>query len=365
MSKVDSQSVKSKTKKSQEKRSQTKKSKPKTCQKQPEQPPKPVYRVKNWAEYNESLKHRGSLTFWFDEQVIKAWEYQGIRKRGGKIVYSDLAIQTGLVFRKLFRLGLRQTEGFVASLVSLLKVSLPVPDYTTFCRRNKTLKVDLPTRKRDEPLYVVVDSTGLKVFGEGAWKVRQHGYSKRRTWRKLHLAVDEKTGEILSAKVTKNSKSDAQQVEPLLEDIKRKITTLAADSAYDTWGVYDTLQEPPNQEEAIQPIIPPQHNAVIKEEKQANIPPLPRDEAIRTINRIGLKKWKEESGYHRRSLAETAMARYKRIIGGTLAARTLKRQKVEAKIGCMILNVFGAWVTLDTVKVDTRHTPCIDNSAGR
>ena len=130
-------------------------------------------------------------------------------------------------------------------------------------------------------------------------------------------------------------------------------------------GVYDTLQEPPNQKEAIEPIIPPQHNAVIKEEKQEIRPPLPRDEAIRAIKRIGRKAWKEERGYHRRSISETAMARYKRIIGGTLAARTLKRQKVEAKIGCMILNVFGSWVRLDTVKVDRLPNTCKDNSAGR
>ena len=352
MSKVDSGSVKSKAKKS----------KAKPCQKQT---PKPVYRVRNWSEYNQSLKQRGSLTFWFDEKVIKAWLYEGPQKRGGQIVYSDLAIQTGLVFRNLFGLALRQTEGFVASLVSLLDVSLPVPDYSTFCRRNKTLKVELPNRQRDAPVYVVVDSTGLKVFGEGQWKVRQHGYSKHRTWRKLHLAVDEETGEILSAKVTKNSKSDAHQVKPLLEEIPRKITALAADGAYDKWTVYDTLQDPPNQEEAIDPIIPPQHNAKIKEEENENVPPLPRDEAIRAIKRIGRKKWKEQSRYHRRSISETAMARYKRVIGSTLAARTLKRQKVEAQIGCLILNVFGSWVTLDTVKVDRLTPACIDNSASR
>ena len=352
MSKVDSGSVKSKAKKS----------KAKPCQ---DQTPKPIYRVRNWPEYNQSLKQRGSLTFWFDEKVIKAWHYQGPRKRGGQIVYSDLAIQTGLVFRNLFGLGLRQTEGFVESLVSILEVSLPVPDYTTFCRRNKTLQVVLPNPARDKPVYVVVDSTGLKVFGEGAWKVRQHGYSKHRTWRKLHLSVDEATGEILSAKVTKNSKSDAQQIKPLLEEIPQKITALAADAAYDTWGVYDTLQDPPNQEEAIDPIIPPQHNAQIKEEKNQDKTPLPRDETIRAIKRIGRKAWKEQSRYHRRSIAETAMARYKRIIGDTLAARTFKRQKVEAHIGCLILNVFSSWVTLDTVKVE-RHSPAgIDKCAGR
>jgi len=318
----------------------------------PKKKKKCVYRVRNWSSYNESLKRRGSLTFWFDEEVIKKWSYTGPTQRGAQYVYSDLAIQTGLIFRKLFNLPLRQTEGFLSSLIGLMKLSLKVPSYSTLSRRNQTLCVDLPTRQTNDPVYVVIDSTGAKVYGEGEWKVRQHGWSKHRTWRKLHLAVDEKTGEILAATLTPNSTSDAHQVEPLLSQIKRPITAVAADGAYDQWGVYDTLKNPPNQEIPIQPIIPPQHNAKIKQHGNCKKPPLPRDEAIRTIRKRGRKKWKKLTNYHRRSIAETAMARYKGINGATLRARTLDRQEVEAILGCVMLNAFDRLGKPDTVKVD-------------
>jgi len=328
--------------------SSPRKSKRKTSQKTKQT----VYRVRNWSEYNQGLKQRGSLTFWFDEKVIKTWNYQGPKQRGAQYVYSDLAIQTSLIFRKLFDLPLRQTEGFITSLVELLKLTLDVPDYSTLCRRNRTLRIDLPTRKTNEPVFVVIDSTGAKVFGEGEWKVRQHGWSKRRTWRKLHLAVDEKTGEILAATLTPNSISDADQVEPLLEQIQRPVTAVAADGAYDRWGVYDVLQNPPNQDESIKPIIPPQKNAKIKQHGNSKLPLLPRDEAIRSIRRIGRKKWKEQNNYHRRSIAETAMARYKGINGVMLKARTEDRQQNEALLGCVLLNKFGAFAKPDSFKVE-------------
>ena len=201
-----------------------------------------TYRVRNWSVYHEALKQRGSLTFWFCEEVVEKWRYQGPRKRGAQFHYSDLAIQTALIFRILFDLPLRQTEGFLQSLVKLMGLTLGVPDYSTLSRRQKTLSVDLPRRKNFAPVFVVIDSTGTKVYGEGEWKVRQHGWSKHRTWRKLHLAVDEETGEILASTLTTNATIDAHQVEPLLSKIDRPITALSADSAYDKWTVYDTLK---------------------------------------------------------------------------------------------------------------------------
>ena len=318
----------------------------------PKNKQKSVYRIRNWSAYNESLKQRGSLTFWFDEAVIKKWSYEGPKQRGAQYVYSDLAIQTGLIFRNLFNIPLRQTEAIQSSLIELMKLSLDVPSYSTLSRRNQTLCVNLPTRQRNDPVYVVIDSTGAKVYGEGEWKVRQLGWSKRRTWRKVHLAVDEKTGEILAATLTPNSNIDAHPVKGLLSQIKRPIVAVAADGAYDKWGVYDTLKNPPNQETPIKPIIPPQHNAKIKQHGNCKKPPLPRDEAIRTIRKRGRKKWKELTNYHRRSIAETAMARYKGINGATLRARTLDRQEVEALIGCVMLNTFDRLGKPDTVKVD-------------
>ncbi len=165
----------------------------------PQTPPaaRPRYRVTNWPEYNRALVARGSVTLWISEDVVRGW-----RARGGKgCVYSDMAIRFGLSPGAVFNLTLRQTQGFLASLSAKLLPGLPVPHYSTLCRRAAGLFVPQP-RCRPDPLHVVIDSTGLKVFGEAGWKVRQHGFSKRRQWRKLHLAVDEASGEVLAHKLT-------------------------------------------------------------------------------------------------------------------------------------------------------------------
>ena len=162
-----------------------------------DQKSKSKYRVRNWTKYNDSLKQRGNITLWIDEDVIRAWrpDPNGPKKRGGQQEYTDGAIECLLTVKAVFHLAYRQTEGFACSLSELLGVKLPIPDYTTLNRRAKTLKIQLPTSEKGS-IHLVLDSTGLKVYGEGEWKVRKHGYSKRRTWRKLHLAVDEATGEI-------------------------------------------------------------------------------------------------------------------------------------------------------------------------
>ena len=277
MSKVTSSPQKSKPNQKQQK----KKRKAKTC----------VYRVRNWSEYNEALKNRGSLTFWFSQEAIEKWYYDGPTQQGAQFDYSDLAIETALTFRSLFRLPFRQTQGFVQSLIDAMRLALQAPDYTTLNRRQKGLTVDLCVQELTGPVYVVVDSTGAKVFGEGEWKVRQHGWSKRRTWRKLHLAVDEATGQILGETLTTNGVDDASQVDPLLDQIQQEIETLGADGAYDKKKVYDTLKNPPNQETPILPIIPPRRDAKIWQHGNCKDPPLPRDENLRGIRKIGRKGW--------------------------------------------------------------------------
>jgi hypothetical protein len=202
-----------------------------------------------------------------------------------------------------------------------------------------------------QSVHVVVDSTGVKVFGEGEWKVRQHGWSKRRTWRKLHLAVDEATGEILAETLTTNSFDDASQVDPLLEQIQREIEALGADGAYDKEKVYEALRNPSNKMRSIPPIIPPRRDAKIQQHGNCKDLPLSRDENLRSIRQVGRQGWKQESGYHRRSIAETAMSRYKRIFGAQLLAHTLTRQKVEARTNCAILNRMASLGRPDSVKI--------------
>jgi hypothetical protein len=295
--------------------------------------PKTKYRIRNWATYNESLKKRGSITLWIDEDVLRAWKAapEAVRLRGGQKQYSDGAIECLLMMKSVYHLAYRQTEGFAGSLSQFLGVALPIPDYSTLNRRAKTLKVTLPVSEKG-PIHAVLDSTGLKVYGEGEWKVRQHGYSKRRTWRKLHLNVDEATGEIEAEVLTKAGVDDAAVAEALLKQTSTKIEQMSADGAYDKGKVYKAATA----KGVAKITIPPRRDAVLWDEDSAE--PQPRNVNLRRIAEIGRKEWKEESGYHRRSLAETAMFRYKTIFGDHLNAREAKRQITEARVNCAALN---------------------------
>lgn len=298
---------------------------------------KTTYRITNWSQYNESLVRRGDVTIWFDEAVIAAWKHENAeRKVGRPFVYSDLAIESLLALRELFRLPYRQTEGLGRTLVRLLGADVAVPDFTSLAKRAGKTKVALPSgTAADGPIDVVVDGTGLKVYGEGEWKVRQHGVGKRRTWRKLHLAVNPETHEIVAQTLTDNGVHDADQVEPLLEQVDGKVRTLYGDGAYDQWKVYQGLDK-----RGVDAIIPPRKNARIKQHGNSAADPLPRDECVRQIRRDGRKAWKQSIGYHRRSLAETAVHRLKQCFGGTLKNRKLENQITEVALRCKLLNLF-------------------------
>jgi hypothetical protein len=206
---------------------------------QVDEKPKAKYRVRNWASYNESLKRRGDITLWIDDDVIRAWQPdpKAPKKCGGQKEYTDGAIECLLMVKHVHHLGYRQTEGFACSMSKLLGVELPIPDYTTLNRRAKELKVQLATSEKGD-IHAVLDSTGLKVYGEGEWKVRKHGYSKRRTWRKLHLCVDEASGEIEAEILTDASVDDAEVTEELLKQTNVKIEQMSDDGAYDKEKVY-------------------------------------------------------------------------------------------------------------------------------
>ena len=302
---------------------------------------KTIYRVKNWAAYNRSLIARGSLTLWVDESVVSSGYYEGPSQRGAQYTYSDQAIEMALTLRRLLNLPLRQAQGFVESLWPLMGLEevLAVPDYSTLSRRQGTLKVALPVQPTDGPMHLVVDSTGLKVYGEGEWTARQHGASTRRTWRKLHLGINANTQDIVAQQLTKAYAADARQLKPLLRPIDTPIERCYADGAYDQWHVHRLLAYPPTaQQSPIEAIIPPCDPAQIKKSKRRYRHIEARNQRVTRMRKVGRKKWKQQSGYHRRSLVETAMARFKRIIGPQLQAREWNRQKVEVQIGCAILN---------------------------
>lgn len=294
------------------------------------------YKVTNWKEYNRSLKNRGSITLWMSEDVIAQWYYKGEKQRGAQFKYSAESIEACCMIRKVYRLGLRQTEGLVKSIIGIFKIEMDVPDYTVICRRSKVLKIDSLLAERinkGEHLHIVMDSTGLKVYGEGEWKVRQHGYSKQRTWRKIHIALNPEDGIIHAAEMTTNGIDDAAMVKPVLEKIKGEVKIFGGDGGYDKTKVYDTLEKG-----KIKPIIPPRKNARINKHGNSHGRAKPRDRAIRYIRRHGRKKWKKIHHYHKRSLAETTMFRYKTILGDKLQSRTFERQCTEALVSCKILN---------------------------
>lgn len=288
------------------------------------------YHVRNWKQYTQALRQRASLTLWLEEETIQAW-YGNMRagKVGHPTTYADTAIRAILTLKAVFCLPLRQTQGFAQSLFQLLHSELSVPDYTTLSRRGAELDVPLPRRQVGEGLHVVIDSTGLKVYGEGEWKTRQHGVSKRRTWRKLHLAIDQAAGEIVAVITSERSVGDCEKLSDLLHAISEPITQVSADGAYDTIACHQAIAA-----QNAKPAIPPRETAIVRETGECDA----RDEAVRRIEAIGLAAWKVEVGYHRRSLAETMMFRLKTTFGDRLAARKLTTQASEVRIRCAALN---------------------------
>jgi IS5 family transposase len=296
--------------------------------------PKALYRVRYWSEYEKALVQRGSLTFWLSDDFEKVWMYTGETQRGSQFEYSQKAIEIMLTIKEVFHLTNRGVEGFVRSLFAILNIHLPVPDHSTLSKRSKILQVELP-RKTSASLNLVLDSTGLKIYGEGEWKVRKHGYSKHRSWRKLHLGSNPDNGEIQAVLLTENSVSDDAVVKELLEQIEDCLLACAADGAYDKRRVYNALNK---HSPEVEILIPPRKNARIWQHGNYKEKPHKRDENLRYIRKHGRQHWKEDSGYHVRSLAETIMFRLKTIFGDKLSARLLETQTTQALIRCLALN---------------------------
>ncbi len=293
-------------------------------------------RLRNWSDYNKALVGRGSLTLWVSDDIIALWRAaRPTLKRGKPATYSETAILCMATLGEVYRLPLRATEGLMCSVLKLLGVKLSVPDYTTLCRRRRTLAVELPrlSRKQGEPLHMLVDATGVKVYGEGEWKVRQHGYTKRRTWRKLHFAVDEATMEFVAVAVSTNNFKDSQLLPDLLEQTDDEISQVSADGAYDSRNSYTALRE-----RGARAAIPPQKNARIWHHGNTRGERHIRDENLRAIRRQGRAGWKRESGYHRRSLAETQVFRVKTIFGERVSARRFDAQAAQLLVRCAALN---------------------------
>lgn len=296
------------------------------------------YHVTNWHDYDAALVKRGSIEVWMDEATLSSWYAEKcIGEHGGRSrIYSDAAILCAVTFRRIFRLPLRATEGLVSSLLVMSGGVLKAPDYSTVSRRMADLPIHLAKRKK-EKTAIVIDSTGAKVYGEGEWKVRQHGPGKRRTWKKIHIAIGE-DGEVRATEVTDSNTHDAEVEGKLLdkEDPETEIKAFAADGAYDHRKVYDDLAS-----RGINTVlIPPRKDANIWfHGNRKDVVKHARDENLRSIRKHGRKQWKILAGYHVRSLIENTMFRYKTIFGDKVASRKSENQTTELTLGCRILNV--------------------------
>lgn len=315
---------------------------------------KSIYRIKNWKNYNNALVQRGSLTVWLSEDARQGWLYQGPHTQGHPTIFSDAAIECALMLRTVFRLPLRQTEGFMRSVLGLLEADLPIPDYTTLCLRARDLSVRL-IRQSAGSVHLLLDSTGLKIRGEGEWKRKIHGHGNHRRWRKLSIAVNRETQEIEAAVLTPSRVHDGTHVPGLLKQVKSKISSVITDGSYDRVDVYHVCWK-----RGALPVIPPRKDAKIRRYRKDPADGKwrqrldcmkPRDAAIREIRKSGRKKWKILSGYHQRSLVETAMFRLTKIFGSDLRNRSLANQKTEAFLRCKALNLMTQFGMPKSVKI--------------
>ena len=292
-------------------------------------------KISNWSQYNKSLINRGSLTFWITEDAIRSWRStKNTSKVGRPEKYSDSAIQAICMVRFFFHLTLRSTEGFIRSLFTIMQISLPTPSYSQISKRMKWLDLDYKNLSRHKPAHIAIDSTGVKIYGNGEWHVKIHGESKRKKWRKMTLGVCPETHEILFNITSDESFGDPTLFKMAMEHLPRSVREVLMDGAGDSREIYMLAER-----KRIHLITPPRKGAKYR----IGIERSERDENVKMIYEFGnnegaLKKWKKIKGYHRRSLVETAISRIKGMLGNTLKSRSLPNQHQEMLIKSLIIN---------------------------
>ena len=269
------------------------------------------------------------MTLWLAPEAIAAWTPRRSGTRGGQWRYSDLAIETALTLRLIYHLPLRQAEGFLNSLFATMELALSAPDYTTLSRRGQRLSRRLRPVPRSEGIHLVLDSTGLSIVGEGEWAALKHGGRGRRGWKKLHVGVD-LAGVIHAHALTGATGDDAKTGLDLISAVQADLVGVIADPAYDTVAVYDTAGA-----RGATVVVPPARTANVSRHGRRS---RARDRTIASVKKLGRRRWKTVSGYHRQARVENTFFRYKSIIGGCLHARSPEGQGSEAVLACNILN---------------------------
>ena len=240
----------------------------------------------------------------------------------------------------VFHLSSRQSEGLLRSLFALMKLDNDVPDHTTSSRHKPKLgKVPFDQVKQKTPLHILIDSSGLAVH---AGQLRRA--QKSRDYRKLHLCVDEQSGEVVAGELTSKRARDSSRVASLVGQIDSPISSARADTAYDAGGVYEAIENH-SAHRSPRVLIPPRKGALLASGPASS---RQRNRNIAAQARLGKRKWHTESGYSKRSKVETTFHRYKAIVGSAMRARGLAAQRGEVRIGCKILNTMTVLGMPDT-----------------
>ena len=308
-------------------------------------------KIKNWSEYNKSLKNRGNLSIFISESIIKDGRIVFPKKAdkvGRPKKYTDEFIEFALSVRELFRLPFRQTIGLIEYLFSLMGLSTDdLPDYTTLSRRMPSLNVRYYDNNACDKngIVMLIDSSGFKVFGEGEWMVRKHGATYRRTLRETHIALDYKTRDIIGFINTSAHVHDNTQLKPLLSQVMNQngyeVDTVIGDGAYDANDNYKLSKRlgikflAPLRKDAVEHLNSFHYQVYDTpgwEERNA---------VVRHVEEFGLDGWKADVDYGRRSLVENAFYRWKTIFGGNLKSRKTDTQFTEQCLRAKIINNFN------------------------
>ena len=299
---------------------------------------KSKYKVCNWDEYNESLVNRGRINLWIDQYTLDHWLHLEDSDNGQFAVkYSDACIECGIRIKAMYNLPWRAVQGLLESIMEMCQMELDVPHYSTFSRRQSSMMPVLEKESNSENMIIAIDSTGVKVYGEGEWKVRMHGYNFRRVWRKIHIAIDIQTQQIEAVVLSTNDFKDGELLDDLLEQIDGALEKVLADGAYESFDNFESIKK-----RDAEPVVPPREDARIKQHGNSKKPRLARDEVVRDRNKTTSKQWKIKTGYHDRSLVETAMHRFKCLFGFVLSARKFQSQLVEVIQKCSMMNILTA-----------------------
>lgn len=287
---------------------------------------------RSWSEYNRKLVNRGSITFWLNKECLESWKVKSGKK--GRPPFSQAVIQAGLIIKTVYNLPLRSLEGFFGSILKMLEVDLKVPHYSLFCKRAKEVAEALPKLSNRRPIELAIDSSGLKVRGEGEWKVKIHGSGKRRGWIKLHIAVDPKTQELIAIEITDDKVADSTILPKLIDKAPKTVQKVFADGAYDRANCRKALAD-----KDIEDCIPPRRKGKIREEEGFET----RNSALQIIQGLGgdeeaFELWKKLVHYHTRSLVETAFSRLKRLFGERLSNKKFSNLEAETIFRCHVLN---------------------------